>query len=137
LAREDLGMSEPRIEIELEGAPRAYRPGELLRGQFLVVAPAWTAAEVSVLWYTEGKGDEDMGVHFFERLDRDGEDVEGADEPQPLLAILPASPLSYHGAIVSIRWCVRVRAFLERDREVVGELPFVLGSVPSARLVAP
>ncbi|MFO0899283.1 MAG: hypothetical protein U0836_17810 [Pirellulales bacterium] len=130
-------MSEPRVEIELEGTPRGYRPGELLRGQFLVEAPNWTAAEVSVLWYTEGKGDEDMGVHYFERIDREESDLERDDEPQPFMALLPASPLSYRGAILSIRWCVRVRVFLERDREVVGELPFMLGSVPSGRLVSP
>jgi hypothetical protein len=53
------------------------------------------------------------------------------------MALLPASPLSYHGAILSIRWCVRVRAFLDRDREVVGERGFVLGNVPSARLISP
>ncbi len=132
-------MSEPRVDIEFDGLPRPYQPGELLRGHFLVSAPAWNAAELSVLWYTEGKGDEDMGVHYFERIDREefGEEFERDDEAQPFMALLPASPLSYHGAILSIRWCVRVRAFLDRDREVVGERAFVLGNVPSARLISP
>ena len=58
-------------------------------------------------------------------------------ERRRIMALLPASPLSYHGAILSIRWCVRVRAFFERDREVVGELPFTLGSIPSGRLISP
>ena len=49
--------------------------------------------------------------------------------------VLPASPLSYSGVIVKIRWCVRVRAFLRRGKEVLGERSFQLGDVPSVRAV--
>jgi hypothetical protein len=44
---------------------------------------------------------------------------------------LPNSPLSYRGAILSIRWCVRLRLFLRRGREYVVEQPFTLGNVPA------
>jgi hypothetical protein len=132
-------MSEVEVIIEFDGFPHPYAPGELLRGQFTVSSPDWQAAEISVLWFTEGKGEEDMGIHYFERIDRDDEDLARDDEPQGFMALLPASPLSYHGLILSIRWCVRVRVFLERerDREVVGERHFALGNVPSPRLMTP
>ena len=47
---------------------------------------------------------------------------------------LPASPLSYDGVIVKIRWCVRVRVFPRQGKEVVGELPFVLGEIGGGRI---
>jgi len=132
-------MSDVEVTIEFEGFPRPYAPGELLRGQFSVSASDWQAAELSVLWFTEGKGEEDMGIHYFERIDREDEDLDRDDGVQGFMVLLPASPLSYHGLILSIRWCVRVRVFLERerDREVVGERPFALGNVPSPRLMTP
>ncbi len=49
---------------------------------------------------------------------------------------LPNSPLTYAGVAVKIRWCVRVRAFLRRGREVFFEQTFVLGDVPPACPVA-
>ena len=38
--------------------------------------------------------------------------------------------------IVKIKWCVRVRVFLERGKEVSADLPFRLGRVPRARKIA-
>ena len=83
------------------------------------------------MWYTEGKGEEDLGVHFFERrLPADADD--GDLRPMRRLRTrLPNSPLSYRGAILSIHWCVRLRLFLRRGREYVVEQPFTLGSVPA------
>ena len=51
-----------------------------------------------------------------------------------LPARLPNSPLSYEGAIMKLRWCVRVRVFLARDKETMGELPFRLGHVSAAKV---
>jgi hypothetical protein len=80
-----------------------------------------------VLWYTEGKGDEDLAVHFFER--RTPADTDDGDL-RPLHrfhTILPNSPLSYAGSMIKIRWCARVRLFLKRGKELFFEQPFVLG----------
>ena len=41
------------------------------------------------------------------------------------------SPLSYDGAIVRIRWCVRLRLFIRRGKDFVLEHPFTLGAVPA------
>jgi len=131
-------MNEPRIQICLDGNGRAYRPGETLSGEYRlesVPLEEVRAIEVSVLWFTEGKGDEDLAVHHFRRITVD---TPAAELPQPgrFSTVLPPSPLSYTGAILKIRWCVRVRVFLGRGKEIVGQRDFQLGVVPPARPVA-
>ena len=90
------------------------------------------ALERSVVWYTEGKGEEDLGVHRFERLEGAARLAEAL--PGGTIAVrLPASPLSYEGVVVKIRWCVRVRLFFASGRDFVSEHVFDLGTVPPAR----
>ena len=70
-------MSEPLVVIRLDGNGRAYQPGDTLSGQYHVEAAAKDevrAIEASVLWFTEGKGDEDLVVHEFWRQDADSAD---------------------------------------------------------------
>ena len=132
-------MSDPAVSIRFDGNGQVYRPGQTLEGEYLLesVPPGTVKAiEVSVLWYSEGKGDEDLAVHEFWR--RSAEDGELLDprQPQQFITTLPQSPLSYHGLIMKLRWCVRVRAFLERGKEVVGQKVFQLGEVPAAKVPA-
>ncbi len=129
-------MSEPLVVIRLDGNGRVYRPGDTLSGQYHVEAAAHgevRAIEASVLWFTEGKGDEDLAVHEFWRQDADGADCVDPQRPQRFSTTLPRSPLSYDGQIVKIRWCMRVRAFLQRGKEVLGQQIFRLGDVPPPR----
>ncbi len=125
--------TEPLLSICLVGSKRSFSAGDELVCEYQIdaVDPAdIQAVEVSVVWYTEGKGEEDMGVHYFERrLPSDAED--GDLRPMRRLRTrLPNSPLSYAGAILTIRWCVRLRLFLRRRGDYVLEYPFTLGSVP-------
>lgn len=127
-------MTEPSVTIRFDGNGRAYQPGETLSGEYRldsVRREDVKAVEVSVLWHTDGKGDEDLAVHDFRRLSAEDGDWIDARSPGRFRTVLPKSPLSYQGAIVKLRWCVRVRVFLARDREVVGERPFQLGDVPA------
>ena len=84
----------------------------------------------------DGKGDEDMSVHFFQRIE--SSDLDGGDFLQPwrFRTVLPNSPLSYSGLILKISWCVRVRVFLERGKELSLEVPFQLGRVPQPQPIA-
>lgn len=127
-------MIEPLLSLCIVGQERTFAAGDELVCEYQIdaVEPAdIQAVEASVLWYTEGKGEEDLGVHFFERrLPADAE--QGDLRPMRRLRTrLPNSPLSYRGAIVNIQWCVRLRLFLRRGREFVIEQPFTLGSVPA------
>lgn len=97
-------MTPRPIEILFDDEQTQYVPGEELSGQFLVVpddAKMLKAVEVSVLWYTEGKGDEDLGVHHFERLDAQS-GTNDLRRPINFRTRLPGSPLSYQGTIVKI-----------------------------------
>ncbi len=130
---------EPLISIRIRDPHRRFQPGEELQCEYqldAVDARDVLALEASVLWHTEGKGDEDLAVQYFERLVP--ADVEGRDlrALRRLSTVLPNSPLSYLGVTVKIRWCVRVRAFLRRGKEVFFEQTFVLGELPPARAVA-
>ncbi len=130
-------MNGPTVTIRFDGNGRVYHPGETLCGQYRLESidrDEVKAVELSVLWHTDGKGEEDLAVHHFQRLS-----VEDGDWIDPRYAarfstVLPNSPLSYDGAIVKLRWCVRVRVFLVRDKEVVGEMPFQLGNVLPVRV---
>jgi hypothetical protein len=116
-------------------------PGETLTGEYQIdaVEPgALRAVELSVLWYTEGKGDEDLGIHYFERrTDEDQDDGTPLTELRKFALVLPASPLSYEGILIKLRWCVRVRVFLKSGKDYFAELPFRLGDVPYAQPVSP
>ncbi|OYP35193.1 hypothetical protein [Rhodopirellula sp. MGV] len=84
------------------------------------------AIELSVLWYTEGKGDTDLNVHFFQRFEQEQVLRSGLADRQSLHCVLPATPLSYHGRLIRLRWCVRLRLFMANGREVVTNQPFFL-----------
>ena len=124
---------EPLISIQLFDHQPSYAPGAMLKCDFQVDAVAEReiqAIEASVVWYTEGKGDEDMGVHYFERHVAT-EDMEGdLRELRSFAAELPHSPLSYQGQIVEVRWCVRVRIFLQQGTTATLDHPFVLAPRP-------
>ena len=126
-------MSEPAVSVRLEGRRRNYQPGDYVCGECHVDAAQpeeVRAVELSVIWFTEGKGEEDEGLHHFQRHGAD----EGPFDPAATIhfrtAPLPASPQSYEGRIVKIRWCVRVRLFLPRGETLVHDHPFQLGDVP-------
>jgi len=132
-------VTPPAITIRLDEGEKGYRPGETISGEYDLVAmmpEEIKAVELSVLWHTEGKGDEDLAVHHFERAASDEGGWIDWRRPRRFQTELPNSPLSYNGVIIKIRWCVRVRAFLTRGREVVGETPLMLGSVPPAKAVS-
>jgi hypothetical protein len=90
--------------------------------------------EVSVGWYTEGKGRMARGVEHRE-IHRPGDGSLDDDGSGKFSAVLPGSPLSYDGVLLSIRWAVRVRALLSGSRQVDAEEVFQLSHV--AKVVAP
>lgn len=130
---------EPLLSLQIAEPHRIYQPGDELECECqidAVDAAEIQAVETSVLWYTEGKGDVDLGVHYFNRrVPNDAE--EGDLRPMHrFTTALPNSPLSYSGAIVKVRWCARVRLFMKKGKELSFEQPFTLGNVVAARDIA-
>ncbi|TWU43817.1 hypothetical protein Q31b_13490 [Novipirellula aureliae] len=108
-----------------------YEAGEQLKAQWRISRISLEqlqGLEVSVLWHTEGKGDEDLHVHHFYRLDEAELQELGIDDAQAISCKLPLTPLSYHGHLIHLRWCIRLRLFVEGRREIVAEQPFYLVS---------
>ena len=131
-------MSEPRIIIDFDENDRPFQPGETISAECRLESfdfEAIKAVEVSVLWHTEGKGDEDLDVHEFRRISADDLNWNEFCRPNRFAAVLPNSPLTYDGVVLKIRWCVRVRVFPRRGREIVDERPFVLGEIKAAQPV--
>jgi hypothetical protein len=128
-------MNEPTIKLTLDAPAAHYQPAEPITGRFSLDPShscAVRAIELSILWYTAGKGEEDMAVHHFERLvDEPGRPLD-LRVPRRFASVLPLSPLSYDGQIVKVCWCARLRLFLPQGQEAVAELPFRLGDVPPA-----
>jgi hypothetical protein len=131
---------DPQIAIRLWPAGGRFQPDQELSCEYRIEASYATQVqgiEASVLWYTEGKGEEDLVVHYFERHvpgDVERGDLRGT---RRFATRLPPSPLSYDGVIVKVCWCVRVRVFLRRGRDVAAECLFRLGHVPPGRRLEP
>jgi hypothetical protein len=132
--REQAARGQPVIEVAFDRSDRSYAPGDPLTARYRVICPgvALRAVEESVVWYTEGKGEEDLGVHRFERH-TDRQVLAASTDEVTFSTTLPASPLSYEGMIVKIRWCVRVRVFFHGGRDFVSEHVFQVGRIPPAR----
>ncbi|HZZ27553.1 MAG TPA: hypothetical protein VFE46_06050 [Pirellulales bacterium] len=126
-------LRQPLISIQIDKRQQEFEPGEVLAGAFQIDAvdpAALRAVEISVLWFTEGAGDEDLGVHYFERVSAEDVPELNLHQRRRFQTVLPNSPLSYEGFSVKICWCVRVRIFLREGRDFVAEKAFHLGAVP-------
>lgn len=122
--------TEPAIGLRLLTLQQALEPGESLSFEYClkrVTAEMVERLEVSVVWYTEGKGSEDLGVHLFESYTSQQLTHLQLSLPRQVETVLPDFPLSYEGRLLKIRWCVRLRLNLRDGREITAEQPFYLG----------
>ena len=132
-------MITPAIRILFDSPSAHYQPGERLTGRYSVEGMQLRSAravELSILWYTAGKGEEDLSVHHFERLVDETAKPLDLRVPHRFATVLPASPLSYDGIIVKVCWCVRVRVFLSQGQDTVTETAFRLGNVSTATIIS-
>jgi hypothetical protein len=133
----DASRLNPSVTVQFDHPDRRYEPLDEISVRYQIDGldgERPQAVEHSIAWYTEGKGEEDLGVHFFERL-TDRAAVPPAAPGGGIVALLPRSPLSYEGLIVKVRWCCRVRIFFKGGRDFVSEHVFELGRLPPARPV--
>lgn len=128
----------PAISIQLNSTQAFFLPGQTLSGTYAfsgVAREEIQRVELSVLWFTEGKGDEDLGVHFFESIQwEEGEAAEPSGRnrvPGGAFSVeLPQAPVSYYGKVLKIHWDVRVRLFLSGERSYNESRRFTVGDVP-------
>ncbi len=127
-------MTEGSLAIVLDRL--VFEPGETLRGSYKLAAAEvrrLEEVEVTIGWHTGGKGRKARGVEHCE-VQRAGEGSLGGNGSGKFSAVLPASPLSYDGVLIKIRWAVRVRATFSGSGQLAAEAVFQLGHV--ARVVA-
>ena len=122
----------PHINISFRDGKTDYQPGDFLICEYQIrlrnQENPVLAIETSVLWRTEGKGETDIGVHLFERRQKSSLQAGTLANVQRISTVLPASPHSYHGKIVKIVWCLRVRLFMADGAEVTQDQVFRLGN---------
>jgi hypothetical protein len=108
-----------------------YEAGQRLSAEWRIkriLREELVGLEASVLWFTEGKGDEDIQVHHFDRWNDAQLNQLDLSAPHFIGCLLPLSPISYEGTLVRIRWCVRLRLFCSSGHECVTQQPFKLVS---------
>jgi len=117
-------MSQLNAAVRLD--QQQYHPGDDLLGAFQVSEPPEKyTVELSVLWRTEGKGDEDMGVILFQDWSPDQRPLNFV-QPQEFHVRLPRSPLSYDGPLIKICWLARLRVRWGHSGEELAEEAFQL-----------
>lgn len=140
----------PTVAIQFGTCAKSFVPGQAVTCTFRLVdvAPEEVErVEFSVLWYTEGKGDEEMRVVLFrpipwqEHVQKVWEAMEDPDREESdtttsasIVVDLPYAPLSYYGMIFKIRWAAHVRVFLKNGREFASKQVFRLGDVPMVKM---
>ena len=127
---------EPLVSLTILNSSKQFSPGENLGWEYQIDAVQkedLQAVEISVLWYSEGKGETELGVHYFHRHVK----AETHDGDLRCLrrcqTALPNSPQSYRGTLLKIQWCIRVRVFLANGKTFVHDQPFALQNVRNAR----
>jgi hypothetical protein len=97
------------LTIDIQDMNTAYKPGQTIRGQV-----QWQLAEkpknaiLRLLWYTAGKGTEDVGVVRMAAFDNPA-----ATDTRRFEFTLPTGPCSFSGQLISLIWTLE----LEVDKE--------------------
>lgn len=100
------------LRVELNEGRTTYRPGGELKGRVV-----WTAAEipetlqVSLLWFTKGRGTEDAEI-----VDQVVLHAPGLSGDRAFSFRLPLSPYSFSGRLISLLWVVE--AVLREPEEI-------------------
>jgi hypothetical protein len=92
------------LRIELAGGRTAFKPGEAIAGR-----ASWRvdgdpeSVELSLFWYTNGKGTQDVGV-----VQRLTFAAPRREDQREFTLPLPREPYSFSGTLISIVWAVEL-----------------------------
>ena len=100
------------LKIHVESGRDAFHPGESIRGTLEWVGERPPdSVELRLLWYTEGRGDQDVGVARTLRIE-----TPGSVGSQGFHWEAPAGPWSCSGRLLSIRWALEASAGSDTTR---------------------
>ena len=108
-------MDNLSIDIEIENNQASFLPGGVLSGSV-----RWLCSELPnnasahLIWYTEGKGDEDVGLVEKSEF----ENPRMSDERQFEFR-LPAGPYSFSGKLISLIWALELQVGKEVIRKEI------------------
>ena len=126
--------AQPAVNVALCREDGIYHAGRRLQATWQisrVPLEQIQGVEISVMWHTEGKGDEDLHVHHFHQINESQIRRTGLADHQSIQCQLPVTPLSYHGRLIRLQWCIRLRLFMASGKEIVTEQPFYLVACPA------
>ena len=102
------------IEISLDQSVPQYRPDDKVAGRvtWSDLDTKITSLETRLIWYTEGKGDQDVGVVETTHVNLTAPNGHANFEFKA-----PGRPYSFSGKLISLIWAVEVVLFPTRDGE--------------------
>lgn len=90
------------MQIHLDGGRSAFAPGESVSGTLQWMGDAAPErVELRLLWYTEGRGDQDVGVARTLCIE-----APGSVGSSPFDFEAPSGPHSCAGRLISVRWAL-------------------------------
>ena len=92
------------LSIETEEQRTGFRPGETLAGtlRWQLEQPT-DFVELRLFWFTEGRGDRDVGIARTLRYEHVGREGSERFELE-----LPEGPYSFSGRLISLRWALEL-----------------------------
>jgi hypothetical protein len=92
------------LAIEIRDGANAFLPGEVVEGtvSWQLGQPAVTA-ELRLFWYTQGKGDQDVGVVSTVPFANPG-----LQDRRAFRVSLPDGPFSFSGKLISLVWALEL-----------------------------
>jgi hypothetical protein len=94
------------LQIEMRDGVTAFHPGDEIEGTVRWrLDPPPQSLEVRLFWYTQGKGDQDVGV--VATLPLAGP---GIEDRRSFRFQLPVGPYSFSGKLISLLWAIEAVA---------------------------
>lgn len=100
------------LNLELNQDPATLVPGQRIEGKFSwnLQKPPQTAF-VRLFWYTEGRGDQDVGI-----VAEHDVHTPSASHSATFQFDLPDSPCSFNGQLISLKWAIEL--VINKGKEV-------------------
>lgn len=94
------------LKIELEQGRTVYQPGDIVAGTIRwQCEKAPKELTLRLLWFTQGKGDEDAGL-----AEETSFEQPGLSDQRQFRLTVPSGPYSFSGTLISLTWALELVA---------------------------